>query len=237
MELVRARGARSRPPARARKLDCANCGAPLESMRGTRCGYCQNEVGGGRLDWLVTSVERVRTEPRAPLVTSTAEERGNDLPTLVDPGASARLAELVARDPASTPEALRARIELVFSALQRGWSGRDLASIRPFVTDNLFQYFGYFIDLYQQQRARNVTENARVTPFACSRPASTTPCPTRTSSCPAAARASAPTPSTGRSSAAAAPTVAPERSRCARAAARRSGSPWPVTASTATRAS
>jgi hypothetical protein len=163
MELVRARGARSRPPARARKLDCANCGAPLESMRGTRCGYCQNEVGGGRLDWLVTSVERVRTEPRAPLVTSTAEERGNDLPTLVDPGASARLAELVARDPASTPEALRARIELVFSALQRGWSGRDLASIRPFVTDNLFQYFGYFIDLYQQQRARNVTENARVT--------------------------------------------------------------------------
>jgi hypothetical protein len=163
MELGRAVGARSRPPARARKLDCANCGAPLESIRGTRCSYCQNEVGGGRLDWLVTNVERVKTEPRPPLVTSTAEERGNELPTLVDPGTPARLGELVQRDPQSTPEALRARIELVFQALQRGWSGRDLSQIRPFVTDNLFQYFGYWIDLYQEQRARNVTENARIT--------------------------------------------------------------------------
>lgn len=163
MELVRARSARSRPPGRTRKLDCSNCGAPLESMLGTRCGYCQQEVGGGRLDWLVTSLERVRTEPRPPVVTSTAEERGNELPTQVDPGVPTRLAELLARDPQSTPEALRGRIELIFSALQRGWAARDLPTIRPFVTDNLFQYFGYWIDLYQQQRARNVTENARVT--------------------------------------------------------------------------
>jgi hypothetical protein len=163
MELVRAVGARSRPPARARKLDCSNCGAPLEGMRGTRCGYCQNEVGGGRLDWLVTSLERVKTEPRPPLVTSTAEERGNDLPTLLDPGVMSSFSELVGRDPQSTQEALRARIELVFASLQRGWSGRDLSLIRPFVTDNLFQFFGYWVDLYQQQRARNVTEGARVT--------------------------------------------------------------------------
>jgi predicted lipid-binding transport protein (Tim44 family) len=81
----------------------------------------------------------------------------------VDPGAAARLAELVERDPESTEHALRGRIELVFASLQRGWSARDLGLIRPFVTDNLFQYFGYWIDLYQQQRARNVTENARIT--------------------------------------------------------------------------
>jgi hypothetical protein len=162
LQLVRAVGARSRPPARARKLDCSNCGAPLEGMRGTSCGYCQQEVGGGRLDWLVTSVERLKTEERPPLVTHTAVERGNELPTLVAQGANARLAELVKRDPQSTEQALRARIELVFTALQRGWSTRDLTVIRPFVTDNLFQYFGYWIDLYQQQRARNVTENARI---------------------------------------------------------------------------
>jgi hypothetical protein len=162
LELVRALGARSRPPARARKLDCSNCGAPLEGMRGTRCGYCQQEVGGGRLDWLVTRVERLKTEERPPLVTHTAVERGNDLPTLVAQGANARLAELVQRDPQSTEQALRGRIELVFASLQRGWSTRDLAAIRPFVTDNLFQYFGYWIDLYLQQRARNITENARI---------------------------------------------------------------------------
>jgi len=162
MHLVRASNARSRPPARARKLDCANCGAPLESVRGTRCGYCQNEVGGGRLDWLVQRLERVRTEPRPPLVTSTAVERGNELPTLVDPGMGPRLAEIVARDPGSPPEAIFARVGLVFASLQRGWSNRDLSVIRPFVSDNLFQYFGYWIDLYVQQRARNVTENARI---------------------------------------------------------------------------
>jgi hypothetical protein len=162
MELVRAVGARSRPPARARKLDCSNCGAPLEGMRGTRCGYCHQEVGGGRLDWLVTSLERVKTEPRPPLVTSSTEERGNDLPTLIDPDVASTLGALVERDPESTQEALRGRIDLVFHSLQQGWSSRDLSLIRPFVTDNLFQFFGYWIDLYQQQRARNVTEKARV---------------------------------------------------------------------------
>ena len=30
------------------------------------------------------------------------------------------------------------------------------------MSDNLFQYFAYFIDLYAERRARNVTENARI---------------------------------------------------------------------------
>ncbi len=160
--LVRAAGARSRPPARARKLDCANCGAPLESLRGTRCAYCQNEVGGGRLDWLVREVHRLHTEARPPLVTGNVEERGNELPTLRDPGAEQRLGELASRDPGFSRDALFARIGLVFSELQRGWSTRNLAPVRPYVTDNLFQYFGYWVNVYQQARARNVTENARI---------------------------------------------------------------------------
>jgi hypothetical protein len=162
VHFVRAESARSRPPARARKLDCGHCGAPLESIRGTRCGYCHNEVGGGRLDWMVRNLVRVKTEARPPLFTGTVAERGNQLPTLVDPGANARLKELVGRDPGSTPDAIWARIALVFAELQRGWSARDLAPIRPYVSDNLFQYFGYWIDLYRETRARNVTENARV---------------------------------------------------------------------------
>lgn len=160
--LTRARSARSRPPGRTHKLDCPNCGAPLEGMRGTTCGYCGQEVGGGRLDWQVERIERLTTEQRPPDVTSDAPESGSQLPTLVAPGAEQRMNEVVARDPASDPAAVSARVALVFNQLQFGWSNRDLSRIRPFVTDNLFQYFGYWIDVYTSVRARNVTENARI---------------------------------------------------------------------------
>jgi hypothetical protein len=162
LELTRSHSARSRPPARVRKLDCPNCGAPLEGMRGTTCGYCRTEVGGGRLDWMVQSLQRLTTELRAPLLTTDVPERGNELPTLIAPGCQQRLAALSERDPAHDPAALSARIGLIFSELQVGWSQRDLLRIRPFVTDNLFQYFAYWIDAYLANQARNVTENARI---------------------------------------------------------------------------
>jgi hypothetical protein len=162
LTLTRAAAARSRPPARVRKLDCPNCGAPLEGMRGTTCGYCRTEVGGGRLDWLVESLTRFATEQRPPLLSGETVERGNQLPTLVSPGCQARLLELGQRDPSHDPAALWARIGLIFAELQAGWSSRDLSRSRPFVTDNLFQYFGYWIDAYVTQKARNVTENTRI---------------------------------------------------------------------------
>lgn len=155
-------GARSRPPSRVRKLDCPNCGAPLEGMHGTTCGYCRQEVGGGRLDWVVESVRRVRSERLPELFSSTMEERGNELPTRVDPGVDARLAELRQRDPTFDADAFKARVGLIHHELGAGWSARDLARVRPFVSDNLFQYFYYFIGLYAERRARNVTENARI---------------------------------------------------------------------------
>jgi len=162
VRFMRSIHARSRPPARARKLDCPNCGAPLESMRGTTCGYCSQQVGGGRLDWLVSRIDRLRTEPRGPLVTGEVHEQGNQLPTRVDPNAVRNLEAIRQKDPAFDPSALYARTGLVFQELQVGWTARDLARIRPYVTDNLFQYFGYWIDVYAQARARNVTENARI---------------------------------------------------------------------------
>jgi predicted lipid-binding transport protein (Tim44 family) len=160
--LARSCMARSRPPARARKLDCPNCGAPLEGMRGTTCAYCRTEVGGGRLDWQIETIARVTTESRPPSVFTDTPERGTELPTPWTPGCHERLAALTARDPANDPAALWGRIGLIFGELQLGWSNRDLAKIRPFVTDRLFQYFGYWVDVYLSSRARNVTENARI---------------------------------------------------------------------------
>ena len=160
---TRSLGARSRPPTRVRKLDCPNCGAPLEGMHGTVCGYCREEVGGGRLDWVVSSIRRLRTESLPELFSKKVEERGTNLPTRVDPDVHARLAELQQRDPAFDVTAFQHRVGLIFHELGQGWSARDLSRVRPWVSDNLFQYFGYFVGLYAERRARNVTENARIT--------------------------------------------------------------------------
>jgi hypothetical protein len=162
MVLTRARSARSRPFARAHVLDCPNCGAPLEAMRGTHCSYCQRDVGLGRFDWMITSLVNRAREPRGPLLTSDVAETGTELPTIVDRGAAARFAELQQKDPAITWQALEERARYVFAELQVAWSGRDPLRIRPHVSDNLFQSMYYWIDLYTQAHCRNVTENARI---------------------------------------------------------------------------
>ncbi len=162
MRLERASGAQSRPYARARTLDCPNCGAPLEAVRGTRCSYCGQDVGYGRLDWMVARFDNVTREQRGPLLTETVPEQGTELPTIIDPGAQQRFAALQQRDPSLTWEALSARIAYVFGELNAAWSGRDAARIRPFVSDNLFQSMVYWIDLYVQQRCRNMNDGAHI---------------------------------------------------------------------------
>jgi hypothetical protein len=160
--LTRGAGAKSRPFARAHKLDCPNCGAPLESMRGSQCSYCRQEVGLGRFDWMIAELTNVTREPRGPLLTSDTPETGTELPTIADAAAPARFQQLQQRDPSLTWQSLTGRMAHVFGALQVAWSGRDPLQIRPFVSDNLFQTMLYWIDLYIASRCRNVTENARI---------------------------------------------------------------------------
>ncbi len=160
--LARSPSARSRPFARARTLDCPNCGAPLESVRGTQCSYCQQNVGYGRYDWMLTHLSNLTREPRGPLLTGDVAESGTELPTIVDSGAHARFAELQRKDPAVTWEGVTGRLALIFAELQVAWSGRDALRIRPYVSDNLFQSMYYWIDLYTQEKCRNVSENASI---------------------------------------------------------------------------
>lgn len=162
LTLVRNANAKSRPPARSRTLDCPNCGAPLQSVQGDVCSFCKQHVGYGKFDWTVTSWQRITTETRPPLLTSDVEEKGTNLPTIVDPGARPGFAALSQRDPAFDWNQFQARVNLTFQELQVAWSSRDFLRARPFVTDNLFQSQMYWINLYIEQRARNVTENARI---------------------------------------------------------------------------
>ena len=160
--LQRAASARSRPIERARTLDCPSCGAPLEAIRGTQCSYCKQNVGFGRFDWMVQQFSNRTCEPRGPLLTGDVQEQGTDFPTIIDSGANSRFRELQARDPALTLDAIESRVAHVFAELQRAWSGRDPKQIRPYVSDNLFQSMVYWIDLYVQQRCRNMNENTRI---------------------------------------------------------------------------
>jgi Tim44-like domain len=160
--LTRLHSAKSRPFSRAHKLDCPNCGAPLESMRGSQCNYCRQEVGLGRFDWMIAELSNLTREPRGPLLTSDTPERGTETPTIADSSAPARFQQLLERDPGMTWQTFTTRMAHVFGALQVAWSGRDPLQIRPYVSDNLFQTMLYWIDLYVASRCRNVTENARI---------------------------------------------------------------------------
>jgi hypothetical protein len=160
--LTRSPTAKSRPFARASKLDCPNCGAPLEALRGTECSYCRQQVGYGRFDWMVASLSSLSREPRGPLLTGNVEESGTELPTIADVSAPQRFQELQQRDPSLSWQSFSARVGHVFGELQVAWSGRDPLRIRPYVSDNLFQTMLYWIDLYVANRCRNVTENARI---------------------------------------------------------------------------
>jgi Tim44-like domain len=160
--LTRLHSAKSRPFSRAHKLDCPNCGAPLESMRGSQCSYCRQEVGLGRFDWMIAELSNLTREPRGPLLTSDTPETGTETPTIADSSAPARFQQLLERDPGMTWQTFTTRMAHVFGALQVAWSGRDPLQIRPYVSDNLFQTMLYWIDLYIASRCRNVTENARI---------------------------------------------------------------------------
>jgi hypothetical protein len=160
--LARRRGAKSREPKSARTLGCPNCGAPRTAIHGARCAQCNAIVGDGAFDWNLRALDLRQREARPPLLTGTVEERGTDLPTLVDPQANGGFARLQQKDPQVTWPALRARVELAFSQLQVAWSSQDLSRARPFLSDAQFQSLLYWIETYRRAGLRNVTEQTRL---------------------------------------------------------------------------
>lgn len=162
LRLARDASARSRPAERAQVLDCPNCGAPFDAIRGTTCTYCHQELSHGRFDWCAINLTTDRRERRGPLLTEDVPEVGTDLPTLRAPDAQAGFAALIERDPALDWDSFAQRIREIWGNVQQGWSERDVSRIRPFISDNLFQSMVYWIDLYLAQKCRNVNENGRV---------------------------------------------------------------------------
>lgn len=152
----------SRPPERARTIDCPSCGAPRDKTVGGKCGYCGAAATEGANDWYVDDVTVLHREARGPMLTGTTEEVGTDLPTVVAPDVKTQLANLNAEDPSFVWQAFLARVERTFAAFHASWSAQELSGVRPFLSDNLFELQRYWVGTYQAQRLRNVTEGARI---------------------------------------------------------------------------
>ena len=161
--LVRGPSAKSRTPDRVRVLGCPNCGAPQEQLFSGTCKHCQRVVNDGSFDWSVQNVQVLQREERPPMLGSSAEERGTNDPTIRDPNLPQAIGALRAKDPAFDVGQFQARVGLVFQQFQIAWSGRNLAQMRPFLSDALFTTQQYWISAYIAQRLRNVTEGARIT--------------------------------------------------------------------------
>lgn len=164
LTLTRAPGAKSRDPGKSRTLNCPNCGGPLSNMRGTTCTYCKTTVPQGTKDWAIAGIQVLEKEPRGPLLTSSVEEQGNDMMTVVSPNAQGVFNQIVAKDPQGTSwNQLQQRIGVVFQEFHAGWVARDPAKVRPYVSDNLFQSQMYWIDLYRNNHCINRTDGSHIT--------------------------------------------------------------------------
>ena len=161
--LTRKRSVKSRAPTSVRMLGCPSCGAPLDVVVAGHCSHCRQQVDGGTFDWVVSSVRLMHSATRGPQLTGHTPERGTNLPSVVDPRMRANLKALMTRDPQFTWPAFLARVGLVYGEFNAAWSNRDLARMRPFLSDNLFQGQTYWVDTYKAQRLRNVNERARIT--------------------------------------------------------------------------
>jgi hypothetical protein len=152
----------SRAPDKARVLGCPNCGAALEKDVGQKCKYCGTPADSDVHDWVIEDIAEEAREPRGPILIGTTEEVGTDFPSVVAPDAPERFEALKKRDPAFTWAGFVARIEATFSTFHAAWSKQDLAPVRPYLSDALFETQRYWVEAYKAQGLRNVTEEPQI---------------------------------------------------------------------------
>ncbi|MBL9017519.1 MAG: TIM44-like domain-containing protein [Myxococcales bacterium] len=154
----------SKPPGSSKNFPCPNCGAPWQSAQtGTqKCASCGEVVDNGRFDWIVEQISLASSDERGPTLTKEVPERGTDLATYRSSDVDQRWMELERDDPAITEQNLVARLNLIYSELNKAWASNDLRPVRGMVSDGLFDYLQYWIDAYKKQGMRNALEDMRI---------------------------------------------------------------------------
>ena len=149
----------SPPPEKITALDCAGCGSPVETGPDGACQHCGGTYPIGEHHWAVVSLRESQRRLVPPALTSSAEEVGTDLPTVIDPNYAETRAAFQVANPSFDEERTLGRFQEIFLALQAAWGQRDLAGMRPYESDNLFQNHRYWVEEYIRQDLRNVLED------------------------------------------------------------------------------
>ncbi len=158
----RSADAKSRPPERTRTWPCPSCGAPWQPSPTRTCAHCGKTVQAGQLDWCVLKLQvESETTAFASLI-GNVPEYGNDLPTVVHPAVTERMASITRDDPQVTFETLGPRILLIYDQLNAAWNANDLTPVRGLVTAALRNYLEYWLREYARQRLRNTLTDAKV---------------------------------------------------------------------------
>ncbi len=155
----RAANAQSIPEERMRATLCSNCGAPFAGSEERRCSSCDQIVGTGEQDWTVTKIIVHRKEPRPQSLTGYAPEVGTGDLTRYQNGLSGRMTAFIADDPDFSEPELRARVHLIFLEMYQSWNDDEIARVRPYVSDSLFNYLRYWLDAYRSEGLANWVEN------------------------------------------------------------------------------
>ena len=160
--LSRNRGVKSRGPKGKQQIQCPACGSPAKSDLHGVCSACHQLIRSGIYDWFVQKVNVLEMSSRPPLLTTTVEEEGNNLPTIYD----SRLAELEVQAKAALniPDfsLMNQRVQNIFLQLQKCWSLRDLRMLRPFESDSLYETHQYWIEEYKKQKLINRLDNIKI---------------------------------------------------------------------------
>ena len=112
---------------------------------------------------MVEAINLESIDERAPTLTATVAEQGNNVPSYLQMGVDDNFTALTNDDPEITREAIQQRLTYIFHELNVGWSSNDLRGARGVVSDSHFDYLQYWITEYKKQHLRNIVDDARIT--------------------------------------------------------------------------
>jgi predicted lipid-binding transport protein (Tim44 family) len=162
-ELFRKKGVVSKGPGEVNKIGCIYCGAPLSDAPKGRCPSCRRDPRQGKITWYVGGLvftERTRKSPD--LTKGFAKERSTYLDTRYQHGLEDAKTDFVKRYPDFNKNEFYDTAAIIFKNLLEAWSSLKWESIRPYVTDSLFQSHLYWINLYKKELMRNVLKDIAI---------------------------------------------------------------------------
>jgi predicted lipid-binding transport protein (Tim44 family) len=131
---------------------CPVCGAELRLNLDGTCAHCRSSVTNGAVDWIVADVQS------APFMGFA----GNSSLAVAAASVPEGIATLQAADPNFAMQALLARINTAFLALQDGWCRQNLEAGRAFLSPGAYFTWRAQLETMAAEGRRNVMEHLTV---------------------------------------------------------------------------